>query len=138
MTRWCPDCGDPHECTALASAEDAKTQIRLAEIAANRDVRVAELAAATREVEAAADVDIAVAELETDTARAEGEAAGMETVLDELGGGAAAPADPPAVVELVDDGQAPDVETDTVAPMPDLDSPEPARSRGGFWGDNYR
>jgi hypothetical protein len=137
MTRYCPDCGDPHECAVQAERDDAKTRIRLAEIEAQRDIRVAELAAANRDVEAAAAVDIATAEMEAETAHAEGRADGMETVLEDLGGGGGEPASEPApAVELVDppdDGP----EVEAAPPPPDAEHEHAAKRGGGFWGTNY-
>jgi len=98
--RYCPDCGDPHECAAENERDDAKTKIRLAEIDASKEIRIAELRAGETETEAAAAVDIAAAEAVIDAAGAEGKAEGMETVIDAAVGAPPDAEADPVIVEV--------------------------------------
>ena len=61
--RYCPHCGDSHECTTSAAGVEHEARVRIAEIEAKRDVRVAELAAQQAKTYAEADVEIAESEL---------------------------------------------------------------------------
>ena len=80
--RYCPDCGDSHECTAQAASAEADARVRIAEIEARRDVRVAELRAQETRTEAEAATEIAGSEAIVEAAAAEGVAEGLETVID--------------------------------------------------------
>jgi hypothetical protein len=133
--RFCPDCGDPHQCAAELERDDAKTKIRLAEIERDKAIRIAEIEAGTMKTDAAAAVDIAEAEILSAAARAEGEATGMETVLDSLGGGGEPAPEEPPVIELATPDPGEPAET---TPAPE-DAP-PVRSKGGStgWWDPYR
>ena len=138
MTRYCPDCGDPHECTAQITGEDDKTKIRLAEIERDRDIRIAELQAAASGVDAAAAVDIAAAEAEADTARAEGKAAGMGEVLEDLGGGGDGQdlEDGEQAPVIIDQAPAEPPAAEPVMAPPDTPAPHREKKSPGFW-DNY-
>lgn len=132
MTRWCRDCGDQHECTAEEVADTGRTQIRLAEIGAERDVEIARLQAST----VAEVVDSAAV---VDAAAAEGRADGMETALEDLSGGAAAAeAEPDGQAEIVEFPAEPVDQAEVVPDMPEQVSvtvpSEPKRA--GYW-DNY-
>jgi hypothetical protein len=136
VTRYCPDCGDSHECTAEADREEGKTRIRLAEIERDRDVRIAELRAGEVKTEAAAAVDIAAAEAETDAARAEGEAAGMAEVLEAAAGPPPAePADAEPVIVDVPPAEPP--ADGTPAPPETVPPARSEKKSPGFW-DMYR
>jgi hypothetical protein len=132
--RYCPDCGTPHEC----DSGDMQARIRLAEIEANRDIEIARLGASTDRIEAAAAVEIAESEAVIDAAHAEGEAEGMETVLE---AGAAPEPEPGAepVIAVIPGGDSePGTEGESPPPPPETEAPESAEpKRAGYW-DMYR
>lgn len=135
--RYCPDCGDPHECGAELARDDAKTRLELARIEADRDIRIAELGAQAAKVDAAAAVDIAAAELAVDAAEAEGRADGMESAIDDMsGGGGPAPGDLEGVPEFPVLEAEPELEPETVPAPPDAPPPPRSPKRAGWW-DNY-
>ena len=79
MTRFCPDCGTGHECTA-EQAERMSAEVAIERLRTTRDIEVARITAS-------ASKDIAETEAESGTAHAEGIAEGMETALDAVTGG---------------------------------------------------
>lgn len=134
--RYCPDCGEGHECEGQAAAGPSDA-VRIAEIERDQAIQLARIAARTerdwnetnaevREMEAGAAVDVAVAE-------AAGVAAAAEVITE--GGDQAA-----AVIELpgdVGDGDGDDVQAAEELPPADA-SPEPPapaeHKRGlGMW-----
>ena len=79
-----------HECGARLLAEDhpdetgkvTEAEVEIARIQANRDIRIAELAAREAHAETEAAVEISESEAEVEAAHAEGVAEGIETVID--------------------------------------------------------
>lgn len=122
-TKWCEDCGTPHECEVI---DGEKADLAIARVWANRDIEVARL-------NAGAAKDIATVEAEHSAEHAEGVAEGMETVLD------AGQTEPEAeggdiVVDTEAEGE-PEAEPEAEAEPEVVEVPEPAQpKRGGYWG----
>lgn len=140
MTTYCPNCGDPHVCANEVAGADGQTQITLARIEADRDVRIAELGAQASAVAAEAAVEIAADEAEVTAARARGEADGMETAIAELSGADVLvdQADEPgleAELEAVDGAEL--EPAGAAAPMPPVDAAPPRAPKRAGWWDNY-
>jgi hypothetical protein len=136
--RYCQDCGTPHECTAEGEREADKTRIRLAEIEASRDVRIAELRAGEVKTEAAAAIDIAEAEMAVDAARAEGEADGMETVIDAAAGGNDPAGAEPVVAEFPGgESGDPEPEPEETQAPPETELVPATPKKAGWW-DAYQ
>lgn len=132
--KFCTECGTGHECGDQASAD---VRIRLAEIERDKAIKLAEIGARETKTWAEADVEIAAVDAESGRERAEGEAEGMETVLD---AGAPPPAAPPAVIQVPSgDGDGEIEEPGEPEDVPEV-TPPPAEpeSAGGFWGPAYR
>lgn len=130
MTRFCPDCGNPHECTAEQAGAE-KAEVAIEKLRTNRDIEVARIGAS-------ASRDIAETEAESGTAHAEGIAEGMETALDAVtGGGEPDGGQLPVVVEGGGDPEPEPEETPDVPPPPDVPEPEPEPYGSGWW-DGYR
>lgn len=134
MLSYCPNCGAPHECAALAAANRDDPAVLIARIQADRDVTLAKLGA--RQDAALNEHLENVAEIEADTAVdvAVAEAVVADTII----GAELAAADQPAEPVVID---APpvqinqDVDQDQELPPVEA-SPEPAaeKKRGlGMW-----
>lgn len=123
MTRFCPDCGTPHECEAF---EADKSAVTIARINADRDVKLAEIGAR-------AGVKIAETEAEHSADFAEGKAEGLETAI----GGDEPDPEPEGGEIVVDTSEEAEPEAD---PEPEgepevVEVPDPAQpKRGGYWG----
>lgn len=125
----CPDCGDRHihvsESDDSDKAAEAVTsaEVRIAEIQAERDVRLAKIAAGIARDEAESDA-------KSDTARAEGEAAGLREALAPEPEPEPEPELPAVVVASDDDAQDDELEPPDAAPAP---APAARRSGLGMW-----
>jgi hypothetical protein len=128
--RFCPECGNGHECEGQASALDREVEIE--RLRTKRDIEVAR-------INASAAKDIAETEAESDVARAEGEVDGMETALDALAGGGETEGGDgaPVVVDAPPDPE-PEVEEepDSAPPVVEVSAPRETKS-AGYWG-NYK
>jgi len=130
-TRYCPECATPHECEAAENA----ARLELARIEANRDIEIARLRSGEVKTEAAAAVEIAESEAVAIAARAEGEADGMETVLDAGAPPAPDGAEPPVIVDMPE--PEPEPEPEPPAP-PESEPPAESESKRAGWWDGYR
>jgi hypothetical protein len=126
--KYCAECGTPHECPAEIAAD--RTELAVAKVQAERDIRLAEIAAR-------AGVKIAETEAEHSADHAEGVAEGMETALDAVTGGSEAePAGEPIVIEDSDPEPEPEPEPGNSPPV--IDVPEPKTPARSGWWDGYR
>jgi hypothetical protein len=127
-TAYCPTCGNSHECDA-ARVEDSA--VRIAEIEARRDIRIAELGAAEARTEAEAAVDVAEAVTEAEAVAAEAHAEGVVEGVEAVA--AAVTPDPPEA----DPGAEPVVveppEAEPAAPEPPESSGHRAEPKSSGW-----
>jgi hypothetical protein len=129
--KFCQDCGTPHECSAEIAAD--RTELAIAKVQADRDIRLAEIGAR-------AEVKVAEVEAEHSADHAEGIAEGMETALEAVtGGGDDETVDAaPIVVEASADPESePAPESDIAPPLVVPEPKTPKRSGSGWW-DGYR
>lgn len=132
-TRFCGDCGTPHDCATRA--DDAVT---IARIEADRDIQLAK-------INARAGVQAAELRADADAAFDAGEAAGVLETVDALAGngdgaepdGADGADGAPIVVDTAADAAEPDIaaEPDTAPPVV-VDVPSVSDGRG-YW-DMYK
>jgi hypothetical protein len=128
--RYCPDCGNGHDCTAESRESVESDEVKIARINREADVAIAKLAARTEREELATAETIAEtqadAEVEAAVAEAEVIGAAIEAGI--------APAPEPLIIDapeaIAEDG--PD---DAPSPIEGSAPPEPkAKAAGlGFW-----
>lgn len=128
--KYCPDCGTPHECTTEQRDAD-KTEVTLARIAADRDIRIAEIGARVER-------HVADVEAEHSSEHAEGVTEGMTTVLEAVNGGGdlddpdGDAGDPVVVTADADGDEDGEDADDDVAPPVVVPDPEP-KAASGWW-----
>jgi hypothetical protein len=131
--RFCPDCGNEHECTAGGNGADREVEIE--RLRTKRDIEVAQIQARAQRRELETDEAVAQIEGEAGVATAEATAEVLGEVLAASGETPADPA-PPVIM----DPPAPDPEPGPdVPPPPPADAvPPPAREKKkpGWW-DGY-
>lgn len=129
---YCTDCGTA--CSVCASAQGEKTEadreVEMERLRTHRDIEVAR-------INANAEVKVSATEAESGLAAAAGEVAGMETVLETVGGGGdpeTESTDPAIVVEVPADE--PDEPEPTIEPRDDSVPPETDEKRKplSYWG----
>jgi len=125
MTHACADCGLTHDAPLVVEAEPEAaveatlaTDVEIARIEADRDIKVARIGAGVAETE-----------IESRIGALEGELRGMREALDRL---APAPEPEPAPAPIVVD--APVTEPEVEMPPKELKAPRAAPQRRGFFG----
>lgn len=123
-TKFCPNCGTPHECAAEAASEAEKTALAIARVEANRDIEIARL-------QAGAAKHIADAQAESEADHLEGVIEGVELASGESDGDDVPAGDP--IIVQVDAGDDDDTEADVEEP-PVVDAiPEPGGKSRDWW-----
>lgn len=126
--RYCPDCGDPHECAAESRTDPGRTEVELAKINRQADVEIARIQAAETKTYADADVKIAESEILVEAAAAEGAAEGMLQVIDAVTG----PAEPENPETVVVESPAPETEPEPELAPPPVEHHETGNSKSGW------
>ena len=126
--KFCPDCGNPHECAAETVSNVEAEETKRVRIQAERDMEIARINAGAAKA-------IAATEADSEADHLEGVIEGAELMAGD--GGDPPPAEPggePIVVQVdATDDDAPDIEEPPV-----VEPAEPATpARAGYW-DNYR
>lgn len=131
--RFCPDCGNPHECTAEgAVSRAAHVELEIARVNADRDIRLARIGA--RQDREALDSAETIAETEAG-AEIVSSVAAAEIIAGEETGEAAETGEP-IVVEVPEPEPAPEPEPDMVPPVAESHGGR-SRKQSGWW-DGYR
>jgi hypothetical protein len=126
--KYCPDCGNSHDCTMGAGADYMTAEVKIAKINADRDVEIARLQAKAATV-------ISENEAEHSADFAEGKAEGLEEAI--TGGEPDPEGGEPIVVTVPAAEEEPEPD-DVVEEPPVITTPVPSVARkGGYW-DAYK
>lgn len=126
--KYCPECGNPHECAAEVVIDAEAEETKRVRIQADRDIEIARLQAGAAKA-------IAATEAESEAAHLEGVIEGVELATDPGEPDPAEGGDP--IVVQVDAGDQDTDEVDVEEPPEVEPIPEPAGKPKGWW-DNYR
>ena len=126
--RYCPDCGNPHECTA-ETERGPNPEVEIARINADRDKYVARVTARMQRDELDTAEDIAETQAEASIV---GDIAAAEIIAAEDPAEAAPETGEPIVVDVPD---APAPEEPAAEEPPVVETRAPRESgKGGYWG----